>query len=109
MSEKRDIESMWTIPDFEVDQEEEEEERKNLRVKIGKTITIISVWFERSDRFGDFAVLNCQEGLFYNFSKRLQRQVSPFASKGRLKKLIKAKVMLSKQNQVYLTRPDPEE
>ena len=100
-------EDLWSIPDFEED-EQEQEERKNLRMRIGKTIIINTVWIEKSENFGEFVVLGCKEGVFYNFSKRLRRQLKPFLS-GKMKKSLKAKVMLSEKNQIYLTKPDPEE
>ena len=100
--------SSWTVPDFEEEQEEEREERTNLRARIGKTIIIDTVWFEKSEKYGEFVVLACKEGVFYNFSKRLQKQLRPL-SKVFLQKSVKAKVMLSDKNQIYLTKPDPEE
>ena len=98
-------EDLWTVPEFD-EQKEEEEERRNLRVRIGKTIIIDTVWFEKSEKYGEFVVLGCKEGVFYNFSKRLQRQLKPL--QGKLKNSVKAKVMLSDKDQIYLTKPDPE-
>ena len=96
----------WDIPE---NSNEEEEARSNLRVKIGETIIINTIWFENSSNFGEFVVLGCREGVFYNFSKRLQKQLRPFSGVGKLERPVKAKVMLSDKNQIYLTKPDPEE
>ena len=100
-------EDIWSIPEFDL-KKKEEEERKNLREKVGETVTFKSVRFEESKNFGKFIVLDCKEGMFYNFSKRLQEQLKPYADVGKLRRPIKAKVMLSDRNQIYFTRPDSE-
>ena len=99
-------EDLWTIPEFE-ENEQEQEERKNLRTRIEKPIIINTVWVEKSERYGEFVVLRCKEGVFYNFSKRLRRQLRPFLEE-KIQKPVKAKVMLSDKGQIYLTKPDPE-
>ena len=89
--------------------DEEVEERTNLRTKIGQNIVIEKALFESSNNYGEFIVLYCREGKFYNFSKRLQKQLRPYSGEGGLQKPLKARVMLSEKNQVYLTKPDLEE
>ena len=103
MSEER----FGSIPAY--GNEQEEEERRNLRTKIGETIIIEEALFESSNNYGEFIVLYCREGKFYNFSKRLQKQLRPYSGEGGMEKPLKARVMLSEKNQVYLTKPDLEE
>ena len=83
-------------------------EMTNLKERVGQVIDFSTGWIENSKKYGDFAVLACEDGLYYSFSKRLQRQLEHLKRKG-FKRPVRAKVMLSEWNQVYLVKLNSKE
>jgi len=86
------------------DKPESETERKNLVDIAGEVIHIKSFSEEESDKYGKFIVIEAQEGEFYSFSQKLQRQTEDLAILLTKAEMVRARVKVSNR-QAYLTPP----
>ena len=86
------------------DKPESETERKNLVDIAGEVIHIKNFSEEESDKYGKFIVIEAQEGEFYSFSQKLQRQTEDLAILLTKAEMVRARVKVSNR-QAYLTPP----
>jgi len=89
---------------IEWDKPEEQVERKNLVDIAGEVIHIKSFSEEESEKYGVYIVIRAQEGEFYSFSQKLQRQTEDLAILLTKAEMVKARVKVSNR-QAYLTPP----
>ncbi|UYL65056.1 MAG: hypothetical protein QIT46_gp04 [Methanophagales virus PBV305] len=89
---------------IEWDIEEGEVERKNLVDIAGNIIHIKSFHEETSEKYGKYIVIEAQEGEFYSFSQKLQRQTDDLAVLLTKAEIVRARVKVSNR-QAYLTPP----
>ena len=86
------------------DKPESEVERKNLTDIAGEVIHIKSFSEEESDKYGKYIVIQAEEGEFYSFSQKLQRQTEDLAILLTNAEMVRARVKVSNR-QAYLTPP----
>jgi len=81
--------------------------RENLKKMIGKTILIKECWINQSEKYGDYLVIRTVDNAeFYSFSKILLDQEPIIKEEYFNGHIIRAKVAITDNNQVYLTAPD---
>ena len=86
------------------DKPEEEIERRNLVDIAGEVIHIIDCYDETSEKYGIYTVLVTEEGEFYSFSKKLQKQVDDLRALLNIAEKVRARVKVSNR-QAYLVAP----
>jgi len=86
------------------DKPEEEIERRNLVDIAGEVIHILGCHEEESEKYGVYTVLVTEEGEFYSFSKKLQRQYDDLQALLDIAEKVRARVKVSNR-QAYLVAP----
>ncbi len=87
----------WDVP-------EEEVERRNLVDIAGEMIHISDFYEEESEKYGTYTVLVTDEGEFYSFSKKLQKQSDNLRALLNIAEKVRARVKVSNR-QAYLVAP----
>jgi len=86
------------------DKPEEEVERRNLVDIAGQVIHITGCHEEESEKYGIYTVLVTEEGEFYSFSKKLQKQYDDLQALLNIAEKVRARVKVSNR-QAYLVAP----
>jgi len=86
------------------DKPEEEVERRNLVDIAGQVIHITGCHEEESEKYGVYTVLETEEGEFYSFSKKLQKQYDDLQALLNIAEKVRARVKVSNR-QAYLVAP----